>query len=117
MIVDMHIHVIPEAVAKKTTALFTGRTGEKLIYDYSISQLLERMASVIDKGLINNGVLRGDLVPKASNWVAEQVQLHPDRLVGMYTPHPDMQDIAGELERGVHVLGFKGVKLNPSLMN
>ena len=115
MIVDMHVHVLPESSAQRTTRLFTDRTGEKLIYDFSINKLLERMGSAVDKTCINNGVLRGDLVPKASNWVAKQVQLNPDRLVGMYTPHPDMQDTAGELERSMKELGFKGVKLNPSL--
>ncbi len=115
MIVDMHIHVLPRASAEKTTRLFTERTGEILSYDYSITQLLERMGSVIDKGCINNGVLRGDLVPKANDWVAEQVERHPDRLVGFYAPHPDQEDHPGELERCFKELGFKGVKLNPSL--
>src|SRR3972149_4469836 len=115
MIVDMHVHVLPESSAQRTTRLFTDRTGEKLIYDFSINKLLERMGSAVDKTCINNGVLRGDLVPKASNWVAKQVQLNPDRLVGMYPPHPDMQDTAGELERSIKELGFKGVKLNPPL--
>lgn len=115
MIIDMHVHVLPGVSAQRTTRLFTERTGEELIYDFSIVKLLERMGTVVDKACINNGVLRGELVPKASDWIAQQVQNHPDQLVGMYTPHPDQQDIAGELDRCVNTLGFKGVKLNPSL--
>src|SRR3970040_619131 len=101
MIVDMHVHVLPESSAQRTTRLFTDRKGEKLIYDFSINKLLERMGSAVDKTCINNGVLRGDLVPKASNWVAKQVQLNPDRLGGLSTPHPGMQDSGGELAKRI----------------
>lgn len=117
MIIDVHCHVLPEAVAQKTEQLFRQRTGNKNLFDFSIHKLLEVMGSTVDKAFINNVVLRGDLVPRASNWVAEQVRQHPDRLVGMYSPHPDVAEHARELERAIKELGFKGVKLNSSLMH
>ena len=84
MIVDVHCHVLPKAVAEKTEVLFRERTGQRNLFDFSINKLLEVMGSTIDKACINNVVLRPELVPRASDWSAEQVREHPERLVGMY---------------------------------
>ncbi len=115
MIVDIHAHVAPKEVAQRTIALFEERTGTKLIYDFSPEKLIEIMTAVVDKALMFNVVLKPDIVPKSSDWVAQKVKENPGRLVGMLAPHPDFQGLDKELERCVKELGFVGVKMNGSL--
>lgn len=117
MKMDMHCHVAPPQVAAKILELFTQRTGLPQPFDYSIDKLLNQvMKDRVAKSMIFNVVLRPDLVPKANNWVAEQVRAHPDRLIGAAALFPNVDEAPAELERCVKELGFQSVKLNGSLL-
>jgi len=115
MIIDEHVHVVPEQAAEATKRYFEERTGYKLEFNFSIDDLLRVMGTTIDKAFINNIPAKADIVLKANDWVAQEVRKHPDKLVGIFAPHPDMPDMAYQAERYVKEFGFKGIKINPSL--
>ncbi len=71
---------MPASGSSQAEELFRQRTGDKNQFDPSIQQSLNVMGSTVDKALINNTVLRGELVPRASDWVAERLKQHLDRL-------------------------------------
>jgi hypothetical protein len=44
-------------------------------------------------------------------------QRHPDKVIGFMSVHPDAPDAMDELERCVHDLGLRGMKLGPNYQN
>jgi uncharacterized protein len=57
------------------------------------------------------GVRYGGDVNEAA---AELARAYPDKLIGFMSVHPDEGDAVAEMERCVHELGLKGVKLGPN---
>lgn len=54
-------------------------------------------------------------VKSVNEFVAKEVSLFPDKLIGFGTLHPESQDIKGDIEHLI-ALGLKGVKLHPDFL-
>jgi predicted TIM-barrel fold metal-dependent hydrolase len=67
--------------------------------------------SGVSRSLVNNVVLKAELVSKANNWTAAAISEHKE-LVGMGYVLAGAPDSALEVERCVKELHFKGIKMH-----
>lgn len=106
MIIDMHAHL--------------GRSwlGWSPVFFQTASQLNDYYAEFdVDKACINSFLLAYDPVA-GNNEIAAAVKEFPDRFIGFGVISPrygTAKDVAAEVDRCVQELGFKGLKLHPSL--
>lgn len=61
--------------------------------------------------------LASDPAANVNDLTAEFVRSRPDKLIGFVSVHPFAPDALEEIDRGVHELGMKGVKLGPNYQN
>jgi len=66
----------------------------------------------VDKAIVFNMALHPKDRPNDAT--AEFVQAYPDKLIGFLSVHPHDDDMAKEMDRCVHELGLKGIKLGPN---
>lgn len=117
MKIDVHVHLYPASVAGHIRQALLS-WGIDFAFDMSANGYLKQMEQVqITKALVNNHVLRADLISKANDFIAAQVEANADRLIGMAFVHPLASGAAKELERCVKGLGFKAVKVSPSFLH
>lgn len=121
MIIDSHMHIGQEELLTSDMVEFL---KQKNIWD-DIRQ------KISPEGVITNldrcGVDRGVIFPltfmppngawqKLNDMTASYLQKYPERLIGYAIINPDnIQDSLGELNRCRVELGFKGLKIHPSL--
>lgn len=114
-IVDAHTHVYPDKIAQKAADSIGQFYDISMSLNGSVSTLLATMEeSGVEKSLICSAALTADRVPNINNFIAATVQEHPDKLMGLMTLHPDMEDPRAEVERAM-AMGLKGVKLHPDM--
>lgn len=114
-IIDSHTHVYPDKIAQKAADSIGQFYNINMHLDGSVSTLLKTMeTSGVSKSLICSAALTPDRVATINNFIAATVQAHPDKLMGLMTLHPDMEDPKAEVERAMQ-MGLKGVKLHPDM--
>lgn len=114
-IIDSHTHVYPDKIARKAARSIGEFYGIEMGLDGSVSTLLQVMDEAgVSKSLICSAALTADRVPAINHFIAETVKAHPDRLMGLMTLHPDMQNPEAEVEQAMK-MGLKGVKLHPDM--
>ena len=114
LVIDMHAHVFPDALAPTALAALQGQSGLEPVYDGTTAGLRAAMARA--------GVARSVIQPVASK--PAQVRSINDWLVGLDDPglitfgalHPDLADPAAELAR-LQAGGVRGVKLHPEFQS
>lgn len=114
-IIDSHTHVYPDKIAQKAADSIGQFYDIHMHLDGSVSTLLKTMeTSGVSKSLICSAALTADRVPNINNFIASTVQAHPEKLMGLMTLHPDMENPKAEVERAM-AMGLKGVKLHPDM--
>ncbi|MDA4112259.1 MAG: amidohydrolase family protein [Thaumarchaeota archaeon] len=112
--IDCHVHVWPDALLQKNLETIKTQSGISPAFDGTIFTLRGSMAkSGISTSIVNNLVLRIDLMRKANDWTAQAVSNHKD-LVGMGWIIAGAPESADEVTRCVRELGFKGIKIHLS---
>lgn len=113
MIIDAHAHIFPDKIAARAADGISSFYNMRVRFDGTVSSLLEenRRAGV-DMALVQSVATVPEQVHNINSFVAEQVKLHPQELVGFGALHPDFPDIEAETERIIS-LGLKGIKLHP----
>jgi predicted TIM-barrel fold metal-dependent hydrolase len=110
-VIDFHTHAFPEKVA--------GRAVKALTETYQVSPVAEAtvnsLVRVMDEAGVGLAVVvpvatRPDQVRSINEWAA---RLQSERIVCFGALHPDVSDLAGEVEKIV-ALGLRGVKLQPN---
>ena len=98
IIIDAHTHLFPPGMDKVGTA--------------------EMLIAEMDACGIGKAVIMG-IYPRVHNeFIAEQTQSHPDRLIGLASVNPnDGQAALDLLDRCVREFGSKGVKIHPSMQH
>lgn len=112
MIIDAHAHIFPDKIAARAADGISSFYDMRVRFDGTVGSLLEinRKAGV-DKAVVQSVATVPEQVHNINDFIAQQVTLHPDKLIGFGALHPDFPDIAGETERIVS-LGLKGIKLH-----
>ena len=115
-IIDTHVHVWPDSLVQKNLELITRSSGINPAYNGSVSSLDDCMRKcAISESLINNIVLRHDLLRKANDWTASAVSSQ-NGLVGVGWLIAGASESVEEAERCAKELGFKGFKMHNSHM-
>ena len=109
-IIDIHAHVYPHKVAVKASTNIGNFYSINMNYDGTTECLLK--AGGADRFVIHSVATSPAQVQPINDFIAEEVQAHPDRFIGFASLHPDMENPGAELERALK-MGLKGVKLHP----
>jgi predicted TIM-barrel fold metal-dependent hydrolase len=117
-IIDAHCHIYPEKIAAKAVAgtdrFYSGHCNPSAGAG-TVSDLLARgTAAGVDRFIVQSVATTPKQVKSINQFIASEVQAHPDRLTGLGTLHPDSKDIEGDVEHLI-ALGLKGVKLHPDI--
>ncbi len=128
MIVDVHTHTpshrhaVPDAERQLNSAWRPDRLVDAAV---SWDDYLVAMAPV-DRACVFGIRFKGGQMPGGREgagleWqgdvnaeTAELARTHPDKLIGFMSVHPDEGDPVAEIERCVHELGLRGIKLGPN---
>ncbi|MDG7000016.1 MAG: amidohydrolase family protein [Nitrososphaerota archaeon] len=112
-IIDCHVHICPDALAGRNKEIIQRFSGITPAYDGSVGLLLSMMhENKISKAIVNNTVLKAELMSKANDFTADVVSKHSE-LFGMAWIIPGIPESVEEVERCKR-LGFKGVKMHNS---
>ncbi len=120
MVIDIHTHVFPDAMADKTIALLSAKADLTAHTDGKISGLLKSM----DVGKIDCSVImpvvtatrQFDTINRFAADINEKFAVDMingiPRLMSFGGIHPDSEDYKGQLNI-LKSMGFKGIKLHP----
>ncbi len=114
-VIDSHCHIYPEKIAKpavESTGRFYDMTA---LGDGTVNSLLALGEKVgIDRFVVQSVATTPHQVKSINEFIAGEVLLHPDKLIGLGTLHPDSTDLKGDLAH-IKELGLHGVKLHPDI--
>ena len=115
MRIDFHVHMFPEALAKKTLpklAHISGRDGQDAPYftDGTLQGTLRRLDEWgVDRAVTLHIATSVHAMHKVNDFAAA---VKSERLYSFGSVHPDAPDALEELDR-IQALGLDGVKLHP----
>lgn len=120
MIIDIHTHVFPEAIADKTIAALSQKAGSKAYADGKVSGLIASMDRAgVDCSVIAPVVTATRQFESINKFASEINEKYADdmrnglpRLISLGGIHPDSEDYKGQLDT-LKSMGFKGIKLHP----
>lgn len=114
MIVDSHVHLLPERLAAKIRRFFVERGAPTLVYPYAPA---EARAALVRAGLSRCWSLpyahRGGVASPLNRWMAETFASDPFVVPGA-TVHPD-DEVAAVVTEALDVLGLAVFKLHCSV--
>ena len=114
-VIDSHCHIYPIKIAKpavQSTGRFYDMTA---LCDGTVDSLLSLGDTVgIDRFVVQSVATTPHQVKSINEFIAGEVSLRPDRLIGLGTLHPDSDDIKRDLAH-IKELGLHGVKLHPDI--
>ena len=112
-IIDCHVHICPDNLAEKNTEIIKKFSGITPAYNGSVAQLHSMMQKCgITKSIVNNTVLKPELMSKANDFT-NQVAAKHGNLLPMAWIVPGNTLSIQEVQR-CKDLGFKGVKIHNS---
>ena len=116
-IIDAHCHIYPEKIAEKAVH------GTDTFYDIvskrkgTAKDLIdEKQSSGVDKFIVQSVATTPRQVKSINEFVAKEVELFGDFLIGLGTLHQDSETMKEDVLHLVE-LGLKGVKLHPDIQN
>lgn len=115
MIIDLHAHIFPDAIAEKASQSIAKFYDIPVENGGSVDALLRLGdAAGIDKFVVHSVATTPAHVKSVLKFISASVQAHPDRFIGFGSLHPDMED-ADEAVKQIMDAGLKGVKLHPDM--
>lgn len=113
--IDAHCHIYPEKIVDKAVAGTDNFYGVKSFCRGTVEDLLEKGSKAgIDKFIVQSVATTPKQVKSINEFIADEVNKNPQKLVGFGTLHPESKDIKGDIEHLLE-LGLKGVKLHPDI--
>ena len=113
--IDSHCHIYPDAIAERAVAGTDNFYHLNSVYKGTVSDLLKKGEKAgIDHFIVQSVATTPKQVKSINEFIAREVSLHPDKLTGLGTLHPESTDIKGDIEH-IMELGLKGVKLHPDI--
>jgi predicted TIM-barrel fold metal-dependent hydrolase len=112
-VIDSHTHIFPAKIAEKASGNIGAFYDIPMRFDGTLETLMKLgELNHIDRFLVHSVATAAAQVEQINTFIAESVEVHPDKLIGFATLHPDMEHIGDEVDRAVS-LGLKGIKLHP----
>lgn len=113
-IVDFHTHIYPDSLAYKATRATCDFYGLDTDQTGTVDALLSKGREAgIDRFVLLPVAVHPHGVRHVNAFIVRQVREHPE-CDGFGTVHPDMEDMAGELDY-IRAEGLLGVKLHPDM--
>ncbi|MBE0476119.1 MAG: amidohydrolase family protein [Coriobacteriia bacterium] len=110
MIVDVHTHAFPDAVAGPAMARLAAEGGIPAYADGTVAGLVREMDRAgIDVAVLQPVATNPASVARVNDWAASTAS---ERIVPFGAMHPDLADAPAEIER-MAALGMRGFKLHP----
>ena len=114
-VIDSHCHIYPEKIAKPAVQS-TGRFYDlPPLGDGTVGSLFEIGEKAgVDRFVVQSVATTPHQVKSINEFIAEQVNAHPDKLIGLGTMHPESKDLKSDLAHLME-LGLRGVKLHADI--
>ena len=112
MIIDVHAHIFPDAIAEKASVSISKFYDIPVKQGGSVDALLRLGDEAgIDKFVVHSVATTPAHVRSVNKFIASAVKAHPDRFIGFGSLHPDMND-ARDAVRHLEDEGLRGIKLH-----
>ena len=112
-IIDCHCHIYPEKIADKAVQGISDFYQIDMCCDGKLKTLLtENKKYGITHSLIFSVATKPSQVKSINEFIAQNVNIAPDKFTGLGTLHPDSDDIKSDVDHLLE-LGLKGVKIHP----
>jgi uncharacterized protein len=112
-IIDIHAHIFPDKIAHRAALAIGDFYQIPMNYDGTVSTLLELgKRAGVDASVVHSVATIPQQVKAINDFIAQTASLHPGKLIGFATMHPDYPSIGKEIDRAVS-LGLKGIKIHP----
>ncbi|MBP3436663.1 MAG: amidohydrolase [Clostridia bacterium] len=116
-IIDAHCHIFPERIAEKAVKGTDDFYGLSSFGKGTFKDLLAVGAKDgVDGFVVHSVATSPRQVETINTFIAEEVALCPEKLLGLGALHPHSSDILGDIEQ-IEALGLEGVKLHPDIQN
>lgn len=110
MIIDMHVHIFPDALASRARTQLEKTAGAAACTDITEADTRRRLQEWnIDLGVVMPIATKPTQQRTINDWAAT---LQHGRLISFGTVHPEAADAVDELAR-IRSLGLHGIKLHP----
>ena len=110
---DSHAHIYPDTIAMRAAQSIADFYDISMACDGTLGTLLARgQQAGITRHLVHSVGITPERVPGINDYLMKTVAMHPDRLIGFGTMHPDVPDVRAELRR-IRAGGLRGVKVHP----
>lgn len=96
-VIDSHCHIYPAKIAKPAVTS-TGRFYDMTaLGDGTVDSLLEiGQKAGIDRFVVQSVATTPHQIKSINEFIASEVLLHSDKLIGLGTLHPDSDDLKGD---------------------
>lgn len=112
-IIDFHTHIFPDKIALRAAAAIGDFYNLPMNFDGTVSTLLELGGKAgVDAFVVHSVATIPQQVGPINDFIAQTATLHPGRLTGFATMHPDYPSVGKEIDRVIS-LGLKGIKIHP----
>lgn len=115
MVIDVHAHIFPDAIAEKASQSIAKFYDIPVRQGGSVDALLKLGDEAgIDRFVVHSVATTPAHVNSVMKFITSAVQAHPDRFIGFGSLHPDMENAAEVVGQMIDA-GLKGVKLHPDM--
>lgn len=115
MIIDVHAHIFPDAIAEKASLSIAKFYDIPVRNGGSVDALLHLGDKAgIDKFVVHSVATTPAHVQSVLKFISASVKSHPDRFIGFGSLHPDMENASDAIDQMIDA-GLRGVKLHPDM--
>lgn len=114
-IIDFHAHIYPDKIALKAAESIGRFYAIEMDHNGTVGSLLESgKRAGISRFVVQSVATTPKQVQSINDFIADTVAAHSDRLIGLGTLHPGLEDPASEIAR-IESLGLRGIKIHPDV--
>ncbi len=114
-VIDSHCHIYPEKIATLAINHTDQFYDEHSSCKGTVEDLLQNGEKTgVDKFIVQSVATSKHQVQRINEFIAKQVSLYSDKLVGLGTIHPESDDMEEDIKHLI-ALGLKGFKIHPDI--
>lgn len=115
MVIDVHAHIFPDAIANRASQSIAKFYDIPVENGGTVDALLRLGDEAgIDKFLVHSVATTPAHVASVTRFISAAVKAHPDRFIGFGSLHPDLENMEEAVDQLMEA-GLVGVKLHPDM--